>query len=65
MWFALKGDERIARRCATDGCGGQPTWKLESGGAGSYYCPGCKAKIMGDQHCRDVFEENVKYGGMP
>lgn len=45
MWFPLKGDARLTRRCATEGCGGQPTWRLEAGGVGSDYCPGCKAKI--------------------
>jgi hypothetical protein len=45
MWFQLKGDERITHRCASEGCGGQPTWKLEADGVGSFYCSGCKAKI--------------------
>lgn len=45
MWFALKGDERITRRCATEECHGQPTWKLESGGVGSFYCSGCKEQL--------------------
>lgn len=41
MWFELKGDARL-QRCATEGCGGQPTWRLECGGIGSNYCSGCK-----------------------
>ena len=45
MWFELQGDERITERCASDGCGGQPTWRLEKDGCGSDYCSGCKAKI--------------------
>jgi hypothetical protein len=45
MWFQLAGDERIAQRCASEDCGGQPTWRLESGGIGSNYCSGCKSKI--------------------
>lgn len=45
MWFELKGDQRLTMRCATKDCGGQPTWRLEAGGVGSYYCPGCKAKL--------------------
>lgn len=45
MWFPLKGDERITHRCASEGCGGQPTWRLEAEGVGSYYCDGCKEKI--------------------
>lgn len=45
MWFELTGDERIMKRCATEDCGGQPTWRLEAGGIGSDYCSGCKAKI--------------------
>lgn len=48
MWFELKGDERITQRCATEGCGGQPTWRLEADGVGSNYCSGCKAKIGDD-----------------
>lgn len=46
MWFKLLGDARLDR-CATDGCGGQPTWRLEAGGIGSNYCYGCKEKIIG------------------
>lgn len=45
MWFALKGDERL-NQCATQGCGGQPTWRLEARGVGSNYCSGCKDKIL-------------------
>lgn len=44
MWFQLTGDERLGR-CATDGCGGQPTSRLEHQGVGSNYCSGCRAKI--------------------
>ena len=44
MWFRLTGDERLGR-CAADGCGGQPTWRLEAGGVGSNYCSGCKGQI--------------------
>lgn len=44
MWFELKGDERL-KRCASDECGGQPTWRLESDGVGSNYCSGCREKI--------------------
>lgn len=44
-WFALTGDERIRDRCASEGCAGQPTWRLEAGGVGSVYCSGCKAQI--------------------
>lgn len=46
-WFALTGDERITKRCATDDCGGQPTWRMEAGGVGSDYCSGCKATVEG------------------
>lgn len=48
MWFQLKGDERVARCCSSHLCGGQPTWKLEAGGVGSFYCSGCKEKIERD-----------------
>lgn len=44
-WFRLTGDERISRSCATAGCGGQPTWRLEADGAGSDYCSGCRMLI--------------------
>lgn len=45
MWFELRGDARLGR-CATEGCGGQPTWRLEAGGVGSDYCSGCREKII-------------------
>lgn len=45
MWFALAGDERITKRCATKDCGGQPTWRLEADGVGSDYCSGCKLTV--------------------
>jgi hypothetical protein len=44
MWFNLTGDERLGR-CATEGCGGQPTFRLEAGGIGSNYCSGCREQI--------------------
>lgn len=44
MWFELKGDKRLGA-CTSEGCGGQPTCRLEAGGMGSDYCSGCKAKI--------------------
>lgn len=44
MWFKLTGDERLGK-CATYGCGGQPTTRFEHGGVGSNYCSGCRAKI--------------------
>lgn len=43
-WFPLKGDERL-KECATERCGGAPTWRLERDGTGSNYCSGCKEKI--------------------
>lgn len=49
-WFPLKGDERITGRCASDGCSGQPTWRLEAGGIGSVYCSGCMETIEADPH---------------
>jgi hypothetical protein len=45
MWFELRGDARLGR-CATEGCGGQPTWRLEANGTGSNFCSGCKGQIM-------------------
>lgn len=44
MWFKLTGDERLGR-CATEGCGGQPTTRFEHGGVGSNYCSGCRHRI--------------------
>lgn len=44
QWFDLSGDARLGS-CATEGCGGQPTKRLEAGGVGSNYCSGCAAKI--------------------
>jgi hypothetical protein len=43
-WFDLTGDARLGA-CATDGCGGQPTKRLEAGGVGANYCSGCADKI--------------------
>ena len=43
-WFDLTGDARLSA-CATEGCGGQPTKRLEAEGVGSNYCSGCAAKI--------------------
>lgn len=45
MWLKLKGDERINQRCATEGCGGQPTERLEAMGTGSNFCSGCRENI--------------------
>ncbi len=45
MWFRLNGDERLNRRCDSDECYGQPTWRLEVGGIASNYCSGCKERI--------------------
>jgi hypothetical protein len=42
-WFALEGDEQGS--CATEGCGGQPGYRLEAGGVGSNYCYRCYAKL--------------------
>ena len=44
MWFKLTGDSRLGR-CATEGCGGQPTERLEADGVGSSYCSGCRERI--------------------
>jgi hypothetical protein len=44
MWFKLGGDARL-HRCATEGCGAQPIWRLEVDGTGSNYCSGCKEHI--------------------
>jgi hypothetical protein len=44
MWFKLTGDERLGR-CATEGCGQQPTSRYEGGGVGSNYCSACREDI--------------------
>lgn len=44
MWFELRGDERL-KRCATEDCHGQPTWRLEVDGIASNYCSGCKEQL--------------------
>jgi len=44
-WFDLTGDARLGE-CATDGCGSQPTMRLEAGGVGANYCSGCADKIQ-------------------
>ena len=62
MWRRIEGQERI---CATDTCSREPAWCLDVDDIASVYCDRCKLQIDGNRHCRDVFEENVKYGGMP
>lgn len=44
MCFRISGDERL-KACATERCGGAPSWRLEADGVGSNYCSGCKSKI--------------------
>lgn len=63
MWFQLKGDERITRRCASEDCGGQPTWKLEAGGVGAFYCSGCKEKI--NAALPQKFDDAEPFGRQP
>lgn len=53
MWFDLRGDSRLGQ-CATEGCGGQPTARLEVGGVGSNYCCGCRASIEGAEAIQTV-----------
>jgi hypothetical protein len=43
-WFELSGDMRLGE-CASEGCGQQPTYRLETGGIGANYCSACRAKI--------------------
>jgi hypothetical protein len=47
--FKLTGDARINKRCATEGCGGQPAWRLEVDGFGLDYCQGCGEKIYAQE----------------
>lgn len=49
LWFDLRGDARLGR-CATDGCGGQPAYRLEADGTGSNYCSGCRSQIEDHLH---------------
>jgi hypothetical protein len=58
MWFDLKGDERL-KRCATEGCGGQPIYRLEAEGVGSNYCSGCRAKIEAADSMRAKIEHEL------
>lgn len=60
-WFELRGDARLGR-CATDGCGGQPTLRLEAGGVGSNYCSGCAFKIKQLVHKLEPADNSL--GGM-
>jgi hypothetical protein len=53
MWFDLKGDARLGS-CASEGCGGQPTSRLEAEGVGSNYCSGCRSKIEAEQGRRAI-----------
>jgi hypothetical protein len=62
MWFDLKGDERLGR-CASEGCGGQPTFRLEASGVGSNYCSGCRAKIEGTFKAGDDVRDRAQLGG--
>jgi len=60
MWFELNGDERLGR-CATEGCGGQPIYRLEADGVGSNYCSWCQAQIRAikasNPAAREIFTE--------
>lgn len=58
-WFALTGDERLGR-CATEGCGGQPTSRLEYRGIGSNFCSGCRAAIEAEQNGREMTDEPLR-----
>lgn len=60
-WFNLRGDSRLGR-CDTEGCGGQPTFRLEAGGVGSNYCSGCKAKIEHDTNNDGIESRSGYYG---
>lgn len=44
MWLELKDAGQIFR-CDSYRCGNQPAWSLESDGAVTNYCPGCKDRI--------------------
>lgn len=61
MWFNLSGDMRLGA-CTTDRCGGQPTWRLESGGIGSDYCSGCKEIIerIGTDDPNRVYDARIE-----
>lgn len=61
MWFKLQGDRRLDR-CSTENCGGQPTWRLESGGVGSDYCSGCKGQIESSEE-RAWMEREYRHAG--
>lgn len=58
-WFPLRGDARIALRCATENCAGQPTWRLEAANVGSVYCSGCHEKIESDPHWPELIDPDA------
>lgn len=60
-WFELKGDARLGR-CASENCGGQPTWRLEADGVGSNYCSGCKDYIERSQKNGSLINWQMEYG---
>jgi len=62
MWFELKGDERITQRCATEGCAGQPIYRLEAEGVGSNYCSGCRARIESLRRSLDQLQQKYQMG---
>jgi hypothetical protein len=43
-WFELRASERLGP-CTSDGCDGQPRYRLESGDIGSDYCAACRMLI--------------------
>lgn len=59
-WFKLRGDARLGR-CTTDGCGGQPSDRLEAGGVGSDYCSGCREEIERAELDRALAENGQRF----
>lgn len=56
MWFKLTGDSRLGA-CASERCGGQPTWRLEADGVGSNYCSGCKEHIENEGKTKTLADD--------
>lgn len=40
----------LGDRCASENCAGIPSWRLEAGGVGSFYCFQCMVEIESDPH---------------
>lgn len=44
-WYDIPTEHRADRRCASDGCMGQPVARFEAWGIGSDYCADCAKQV--------------------